>query len=121
MIFAAKNEKGEPSWKLVLDGRKIITRRLKSTTVGKIRAVQPGRGKKSICKIKILRCMPHKNYMIGLSNLSDDAVGRFQKALDNEAKKEGFETWQGLLDWLNTKGIDIGDTWRLEFEKVIEK
>lgn len=118
MIFAAKNEKGIYTWKLVLDGDKTVTRRLKPVRVGKIRAVQPGRGKKAICKIKILECVPHRGRAIGLYDLSHDAVDRFQKALDREAEKEGFCSWKGLLEWFDAKGINISDTFRIEFKLV---
>ena len=46
MIFCSKNEDGIPAWQLVLNGQKDVTRRTKPLPIGRIFAVQPGRGKK---------------------------------------------------------------------------
>jgi len=51
MIFIAKNEDDIPTWKLALEGKKRVTRRMTPLAVGKEFAIQPGRGK---CESDIL-------------------------------------------------------------------
>lgn len=115
MIFIAKNEKGEPSWKLVLEGNKTVTRRVKSLPVGKDFAVCPGRGKFAICRAEVIDCIPHQKWIIKKSFFltePNDAV----QILENEAHKEGFNSWHGLIKWFRDKGINIDDTYRIEFK-----
>jgi len=51
MIFSTENNKGILLWKLVLEGKKTITRRpiTQKYKVGQILKVQPKRGQKAIC------------------------------------------------------------------------
>lgn len=117
MIFISKNEKGEPAWKMVLDGRKTVTRRLKPLPVGKDFAVQPGRGKFSVCRCKVLSCINHKEWL-----LSQGGNGKLtiigMPFFTNEAKKEGFEHWHALLKFLAEKGLVIDNLYRIEFKKI---
>ena len=57
MIFAAKNEKGEPTWRLAKERRKRVTSRVKPLEVGKTFAIQPGRGKKAVCRARVVSCI----------------------------------------------------------------
>lgn len=113
LIFASKNEKGESAWRLVLEGRKVVTRRLKPLAVGREFAVQPGRGKKSVCRARVVSCVQH------------DAWLRWNMeclylpfSLEDEAALEGFLSWRGLLSWLAAKGIAVEDTYRIKFEVI---
>jgi tricorn protease-like protein len=110
MIFSAKNEKNIPTWKLVLTDKKTVTRRLKSIKVGKIIAVQPGRGKKAVCKIQVLSCIRHEIWWVRLPTGN--------KQFTDEAEKEGFYTWHSLMEWFASKKIDPFDTYRIEFERI---
>jgi len=117
MIFIAKNEEGIPSWKLIQLNQKTVTRRLKPLWVGKDFAIQPGRGKFAICRGEVTSCMPHDRWMIKNALFitePNDAV----EILNNEAHKEGFGSWQGLMKWFEERGIDIKDTYRIEFKII---
>lgn len=139
MIFSAKNEEGIPTWKLVLTDEKTVTRRLKPEPVGAIRAVQPGRGKKAVCKIRILSCSTQKEWMEKLcdKNVHEMAqkIKRRKKRpdlceffgelftnlwhkLDEEAEKEGFNRIIPLLTWFINNKIDYLKTYRIEFERI---
>lgn len=108
MIFIAKNELGKLSWQSVLDDEKTVTRRLKPLPGDKVFAVQPGRGKFAVCRCRVISCIRHEHWARSSCNFGKE---------EEEAHKEGFLTWKGLLDWLEAHGIDIDDTWRIEFEK----
>ena len=110
MIFCSKNEDYVPAWQLILEGRKTVTRRSKPTKVGAIRAVQPQRCKKSVCKIRILSCVAHSEWKKSDGYLHGD--------LNAEAHLEGFITWNGLCDWFVENGIEMEGTYRTEFEVV---
>jgi hypothetical protein len=119
MIFCSKNEKGEPAWKLIQEVRKTVTRRLKPVDVGKVIAVQPGRGKTAVCHIKVISCMLHqqwlRSYVPGGQYWSEgDPLAK--QIMDKEAKREGFLSYQGLRAWLYSHGVSISDTYRIEFE-----
>lgn len=137
MIFCSKNEKDVPAWQLILEGKKTVTRRLKPVKEGSILAVQPNRGKKQVCKIRVLRCEPHP---VAYQRLIDESIQKGKKLskrslgdflasifgftldlLDEEAKKEGFSDYMYLWLWLHNHGIDIEKTYRIEFERVIEQ
>ena len=108
-------EDGIPSWKLVQLNQKTVTRRLKPIPVGKDFAICPGRGKFAICRAEVMDCIPHQKWIIKKSLFltePNDAV----KILENEAHKEGFGSWGGLLNWFKEKGINIDDTYRIEFK-----
>lgn len=136
MIFSAKNEKGVPTWKLVITDQKTVTRRLKPEPVGAIRSVQPGRCKKSVCKIRILRCETHDE---AADRLSKEGVEKHMKrrvrlnslgdflslisnialeSWDEEAKREGFSSHMYLWSWFYIHKIEIKDTYRIEFERI---
>ena len=100
LIFSARNEDGVPLWKLVVTGAKTVTRRTKPLAVGKEFAVQPGRGKKAVCRAVVVSCEKE-----GL-----------QHCFDDEAKREGFKSWEGLREWLiihNPNGVPF---YRIEFK-----
>lgn len=121
MIFCAKNEDGIPTWKLVTKGTKTVTRRVKPLSVGKIFAVQPGRGKKAICHIKVKDCIPSNEWEDDLYNsYSIYNKKSLDDILNEEAKKEGFKTWFSLIKYFYDKGIYIRKTYRIEFE-IIKK
>jgi len=104
VIFSSKNEDGVPKWKQVLDGTATVTRRLKPVKIGKVYAVQPNRGKKAMCYIRVISCF----------RTPDFTCYRFRP--EEEAKKEGFMTYEGLINFFAGKNIDIMDTYRIEFE-----
>ena len=127
MIFASVNEKGEPAWKLVLEGRKTVTRRSKPKAVGKVFGDQPGRGKKAVCRAKVISCIKHIAWLKKEEDTSIFVFGRAQEPLrasylksrlEDEAHREGFESWQGLLDWFDKHKIDINNTWRIQIRRV---
>lgn len=109
MIFISKNEKGEPAWKLVLEGKKTVTRRLKPLPVGKEFAVQPGRGKFSVCRAIVTSCMSHKQWLLKINGSAD---------FNKEAKKEGFYHWETILKFFDKKCININCTYRIKFKKL---
>jgi hypothetical protein len=123
MIFCAKNEDGIPTWKLVLEGKKTVTRRLKPLPVGKEFAIQPGRGKKVVARGKVVDCQ-HTwswwlDWMLGQLDqkwLSMPFTYKKRKFLTKEAHKEGFKSWEGLIIWFKEHKIDINNTYRIEFE-----
>ena len=115
MIFIAKNEKGEPSWKLIQEGKKTVTRRVKPLPVGKDFAVCPGRGKFAVCRCKVVSCISHRDWV-----LSEGKPGHViilgTQFLNKEAIKEGFSSWRSLVRWFNERGQDIESMFRIEFE-----
>lgn len=115
MIFVAKNEKGILSWKLIQLNQKTVTRRLKPLSVGKDFAIQPGRGKFAICRGMVTSCIPHKSWIIKNSKFITEPNDAIQ-ILNNEAHKEGFGSWEALMKWFKEKGINIKDTYRIEFK-----
>ncbi|HUS99626.1 MAG TPA: hypothetical protein VMY59_04820 [Candidatus Thermoplasmatota archaeon] len=140
MIFISKNEKGEPAWRLIQEGRKRVTRRLKPVTVGKILAVQPGRGKKAVGYIRVLSCINsfgHFNESIFILNpimhrcfnmfihcscpTSEFSSAILDRWKQSEATEEGFESWDGLMQWLMNHKIQIHRTFRIEFEYIGEE
>ena len=115
MIFIAKNEKGESSWQLVKDGRKTVTRRMKPMDVGKDFAVCPGRGKFAICRARVMACensLEHFNKYSHILALYG-SVGEYKT---DEAHLEGFNSWNGLMQYFQKHGINFMDTFRIEFK-----
>ena len=113
MIFIAKNEDGIPTWKLALEGKKTVTRRLKPLPVGKEFAIQPGRGKFAVCRGKVVSCMPsfiHFNFFRYEMNV--------REYKESEAHKESFVSWRGLMRFFQDKKINFADTSRIEFELI---
>jgi hypothetical protein len=107
MIFSAINEDGEPLWKLVLDGKKTVTRRLKPQSIGSIRAIQPKRTSKAIGHIKILDCRKELYFGQGVANT------------ETEAHLEGFKKWETIKDFFIKKyGSTSITDYRLKFERV---
>jgi len=115
MIFMSKNEKGIVKWKQVLDETATVTRRDKPEPVGAVRAVQPGRGKKSKGAIRIKSCIPHKDWLRSLH--CENAV-QVAEAMAAEATKEGFLSWAGLKAWFTDHKTDMLSKYRIEFELI---
>ena len=113
MIFIAKNEKGEPSWKLILEGRKTVTRRVKPLPVGKDFAVCPGRGKFAVCRAKVVSCTKSMIHYHSYAHI----LG-LEKYKELESHKEGFESWGSLMKFFQKKNIQFIDTYRIEFMKL---
>lgn len=132
MIFSSVNEEGIPKWKMILEERTVngylvdVTRRFKPKKIGGSFAVQPNRGIKQVCRIEILSCLTHYQWC-GLMNksLSSKPLETYQSRLENELKieahREGFRTFRGLLDYLNSKKINIYDTHRINYRKENNK
>ena len=116
MIFASVNEDGVPAWKQVLSRVKTVTRRLKPLAVGKEFAVQPGRGKKSVCRAVVVSCLRHDTWRKQMLYRANTRV--WSDILLDEARLEGFVSYNGLLDWLESKNVDADKTYRIEFELV---
>lgn len=114
MIFSAKNDKGVPLWKLVLDGTKTVTRRRSSQPVGAVRAVQAERCRKEVGKIQVVSCQLDCAWF----DLSRRNVqGNWNLFLKYEAKKEGFSSWENLWKAINKiypKGVPT--LYRIEFK-----
>jgi len=87
MLFISKNKEGVPAWKLVLERKKTVTRRLKPVKVGAVRGVQAKFYGKSLCKIKVISCISHKEWIKSVNGL---------EAYDREAKLEGFDEWWSI-------------------------
>ncbi len=111
MIFIAKNEDGEPTWKLAKEGKKTVTRRIKPLPVGKEFTIQPGRGKFAVCRAKVISCVSSwEHWHIGLNNTTKDIYQ------SNEARLEGFNTWDGFISFFEKKKIPFNHTQRIEFK-----
>jgi len=88
MIFSARNDKGIPSWQLVMEGKKTVTRRQSGKIPGHTYSVQKRRGEKGIGRILIVSCIPDEYFVESLPT----------SELENEAHKEGFSTWEDLWE-----------------------
>ena len=110
MIFIASNEDGIPTWKLVQEGIKVVTRRVKPLSVGKEFAIQPGRGKFAICRAKVVSCMKSLDHYDSFAH----KLG-LEKYKVLEAHKEGFVSWDGLMRFFQKKNIQFIDTFRIEY------
>ncbi len=117
MIFVAKNEKGEPTWKLALEGKKTVTRRLKPLPIGKEFAIQPGRGKFAICRARVISCVNSHRHLLLTANGKDSDINWMKQ----EAKKEGFSSWKTVVDFFKDKNIDWLDTFRIEFKTITKR
>ncbi len=128
MIYVSRNEKGESKAALIAAmkiGEHWSTRRSKPISVGVVRAVQPGRGKRAVAYGKVVSCELHRDW---LKRLVEETVimgyGECQISelyaayLKAEARRECFESWTGLLNWFSDHEIDINSCWRIEFEKA---
>lgn len=117
MIFSAKNEDGVPTWKLVKDGSKVVTRRLKPLWVDDDFAIQSGRGRTAICRARVVSCIPHykwlqRNVLIGVEDCD------VKRILKDEATKEGFNSWAGLMNYFEEKKINMFHLYRIEFQLI---
>jgi len=126
MIFCAKNEEGTPTWKLIQDGTKTVTRRIKPISVGKVLAVQPGRAKKAVGYIKVISCEHsgvwlERMFREWCSGSCRDCKKRMNKGLQTEAHKEGFDHWCNLVNYFIMHETRIDDTYRVEFIYLGEK
>ena len=121
MIFGAKNEDGISTCDLVLQKKKTVTRRLMSGRIyeeDRDYAVQPSRTSKSVGRIKIISSVPHNDWM-------DDKINHLSKeeqkrALNIEAKKEGFNSWSSLVKYFIDNKIEPYRIIRYEFELLNE-
>jgi hypothetical protein len=111
MIFIAKNEDGIPTWKLALQGKKTVTRRMKPLDVGKEFAIQPGRGKFAVCRALVISCFNSWDHWT--EHKAD--ICNYKKS---EANLEGFNTWHGLMQFFEKNQIQFIDTYRIEYELV---
>ena len=86
--------------------------------VGKEFAVCPGRGKKAVCRAKVISCIAHITWKRRAEEATSDLVYpiHMQYAEHWEAKREGFLNWDGLLTWLELNFTDIDKTYRIEFK-----
>ena len=116
MIFCARNDVEAPTWELVLNGTKLVTRRVKPEPVGAVRAVCPGRGKKAVCRVRIVSCELESKWWARFKGLKYNDLGR---VLEREAKLEGFGSWEALQKWLHNH-TDRKPLYRIGFE-IIEK
>jgi len=116
MIFCSRNEDGEYAWKLIMEGRKTVTRRLKPIVVGKVVAVQPNRGRKAVGYIRITSCMLSTEWVFAMKGLNVCS----ELALLQEANREGFGCWQSLIAWFSNHKplIRLDDTYRIGFELI---
>jgi len=112
MIFIAKNEDGEPTWKLALEGKKTVTRRLKPLPVGKEFAIQPGRGKFAVCRARVITLCTSMDHF---HKFGYDSLTLYKK---QEANKEGFNSWDGLMQFFQKNKIQFMDTYRIEYEII---
>jgi len=79
-------------------------------------------------KLSPSSCMTHEEWLekleVFLNSYEDDEDENYSEAREEqfffEAKREGFESWRGLLDWFKAHEIDINDTYRIEFEVLKE-
>jgi len=123
MIFCSRNEDGIEKWRMVVEDIRIdpkvpicVTRRLKPIPVGKDVALQPGRGKKAIGRIRVKSCQSHARWSNVVTPKPPLPMTEFERLLDEEAHREGFRSWDGLLKWFKDHKISILDTFRIEFE-----
>lgn len=115
MIFVAKNEKGETTWKLAQKGIKTVTRRMKHMDVGKEFAIQPGRGKVAVCRATVISCVNSLDHYheFAWDLKKTKPIGWYK---ESEAKKEGFNSWDGLMQYFQKHDINFMDTFRIEFK-----
>jgi hypothetical protein len=117
MIFSSRDEKGVAAFRKVLDGTKTVTRRTKPLPVGKEFAVQPGRGEKAVCRAVVISCVQHNDwYASEISSL--EGTPRWKRAMLAEARAEGFESVDFWLDWYPRHGMDVNETFRIEFRII---
>lgn len=119
MIFGAKNENGKSTFELVLEKRKTVTRRNsegRTYFIGKDYAVQYGRGKTSAGRIKIISSQSHYDWW--KNNIERLSEKERNEALNNEAHKEGFNSWDGLIKYFIKNNIHMLTLTRYEFELV---
>ena len=118
MIFCSRNEDGVPAWKLVLDGTKTVTRRKKPMEVGKEFAICPGRGKRCVCRARVVSCvseeiMRKEPECAAFHNIYTLAN---EKEMEAEAHREGFKTMKGLRAWLEAHNPPGTVFYRIEFK-----
>lgn len=115
MIFVAKNENGIPTWELAVTGKKTVTSRVNPMDVGKDFAIQPGRGKKSVCRAKVVSCATRLEHY-GLACLEPDFNMTSWK--QKEAELEGFLSWAGLMRYFEEHNMNFMDLYRIEYDVV---
>jgi len=110
MIFCSRNERGDPAWRLVVAGRKSVTRRLKPLEAGKAFTVQPSRRRKAVARVRVVSCVPEREWLRGLPK------ARRAAELKREAKREGFLEWEGLREWLKAHNPEGKPYYRIGFK-----
>lgn len=116
MIFASVNEKGERKVDKILAMKPkdiMVTSRIMPIEVGKVVAVQPGRGKKSVCKIMVVSCEHRGDHFLRTWNRG---IARHWGI--TEANLEGFVSWKGFAMWLLSHGFCWTDLYRISFVKL---
>ena len=119
MIFISKNENGEAKIDKILamkPGDRMATRRVRPVKEGSIRSVQPGRGKTHVTYIKVVSCVLHEKWF--RKHIAHHPMEIQKQRLDDEARLEGFGSWQALLSTIERLGMDINDLYRIEFVKA---
>jgi len=78
--------------------------------VGKTFAIQPGRGKKSICRAKVLSC---ENRLQHYKRTCNGTV--LSEWKQKEAELEGFYSWDGLMRYFQEHALNFMDLYRIEY------
>ena len=118
MIFIAKNENGEYTWELILTKEKTVTSRVSPIDVDKTFAVQPGRGKKAVCRAKVVSCINRLQHYQQQSLTHDGDIASWKQ---KEAELEGFKSWDGLMRYFQKNNINFMELYRIEFELIDEE
>jgi len=113
LIFVAKNEAGVPTWELAKNKKKRVTSRVKPMAVGKDFAIQPGRGKYAVCRAKVVSCENRLEHYKRTCHGVSLPAWKWQ-----EAKLEGFLSWDGLMRYFQQHEINFMDLYRIEFNLV---
>jgi hypothetical protein len=115
VIFSAENEDGISLLELVLQGKKTVTRRRKPKKVGSTFAVQSKRGGKSLSRAKVVSCVLDEDWQNFIREHRTFVTPFFAE----EARREGFRTWDGLWSWIKGHyGDDLPELYRIEFELI---
>lgn len=119
MIFCSRNEDNVLAADMVNAGEKTISRRKNPEIPGTSRACCPGRGKFAVCRIIILSCEDDAEWQARqrAKSLAEGVPDDGWQA--EEARKEGFKTWDGL--WSCIFKLHHGEApsqlYRIEFVK----
>lgn len=118
MQFSSVNENNEVGAYLILSAHKTVTRRRNLKPVGAIEPVRKTRRGSILTYIKILKslrehelgdCIPRIPWYAEADNLQE------------EAKREGFKTWEGLRQWFAEHKISEDGLYRIEFRLATQE